>query len=493
MSSISTTMTAAVERGMRLASVEFALDVIGQLSSEGVLKCSLEDAIKMFDFDSVTVVSSRSKASKKRESSKSVKKVSKITAKPTVILPFCGEIQGDWCKGVKFNHGLHTQCTNGPSGEDTYCKTCRKHADNSATGKPPYGDINDRAEFNVDYRDPKGKLTLPFANVVEKLSINLETANVAAATLGWTIPAEQLVKRSSKRGRPTKSAAVSDSDSDTEETPKKKRGRPSKAKVAAPTQEDQIAQLVAEAYAETKTTKPVIKVKKLKLTAEQKEQAKIAKKEAADKIKAEKKEAADKIKAEKKEAADKLKAEKKEAADKIKAEKAAAILAKKEAADKLKEEKLVAKALEKEAKEAAAAELKAEKKAIALKARQEKAAAKKAEREAAKLRKKEAADKLKAEKAETSDDSSPEDAIVFQELEEEVILEDSEIAELEVDSSDDEEEGETELSKTMTVGGVEYFFSEQDGQTILFSKNGEPVGLYDAETDTVQECEFDEE
>ena len=468
-------MSAAVERGMRLASVEFALEVIGQLSSEGVLKCSLDDAIKMFDFDSVAVVSSRSKASKKRESSKSWKKASKpkITAKPTVILPFCGEIQGDWCNAVKFSHGLHTQCTMGPSGEDTYCKTCRKHADNSATGKPPYGDINDRAEFNVDYRDPKGKLTLPYANVVEKLGISMEAANAAATTLGWTIPAEQLVKRTSKRGRPTKSAAVSDSDSD-EETPKKKRGRPSKAKVVAPTQEDQIAQLVAEAYAETKTTKPVlkkVKVKKLKLTAEQKEQAKIAKKEAADKIKA----------------------EKKEAADKLKAEKAAANLAKKEAANKLKEEKLVAKVLEKEAKDAAAAKVKAEKKAIALKARQEKAAAKKAEREAAKLRKKEAADKLKAEKAETSDDSSPEDAIVFKELEEEVILEDSEIAELEVDSSDDEEEGETELSETMTVGDVEYYFSEQDGQTVLFTKTGEPVGVYDADTDTVQECEFDDE
>ena len=476
MSSI--TMSAAVERGMRLASVEFALEVIGQLSSEGVLKCSLDDAIKMFDFDSVAVVSSRSKASKKRESSKSWKKASKpkITAKPTVILPFCGEIQGDWCNAVKFSHGLHTQCTMGPSGEDTYCKTCRKHADNSATGKPPYGDINDRAEFNVDYRDPKGKLTLPYANVVEKLGISMEAANAAATTLGWTIPAEQLVKRTSKRGRPTKSAAVSDSDSD-EETPKKKRGRPSKAKVVAPTQEDQIAQLVAEAYAETKTTKPVLKkvkklkVKKPKLTTEQKEQAKIAKKEAADK----------------------LKAEKKEAADKIKAEKAAANLAKKEAANKLKEEKLVAKVLEKEAKDAAAAKVKAEKKAIALKARQEKAAAKKAEREAAKLRKKEAAVKLKAEKAETSDDSSPEDAIVFQELEEEVILEDSEIAELEVDSSDDEEEGETELSETMTVGDVEYYFSEQDGQTVLFTKTGEPVGVYDADTDTVQECEFDDE
>ena len=45
----------------------------------------------------------------------------------------------------------------------------------------------------------------------------------------------------------------------------------------------------------------------------------------------------------------------------------------------------------------------------------------------------------------------------------------------------------------MTVGGVEYFFSEQDGQTILFSKSGEPVGIYDADTDTVQECEFDDE
>jgi len=475
MSSISTTMTAAVERGMRSASVEFASEVIQQLFSEGALNCSLEEAMGMFDFDAVKVVSSRSKASKKRESgkSKSPKSVkTKITAKPTVTLPFCGSIQTDWCNGVKFNHGLHTQCTNGPSGDDAYCKTCRKHADNSATGKPPYGDINDRAKFNVDYRDPKGKLTVPYANVVAKLNINLETAEAAAATLGWSIPAEQLVKRVSKRGRPSKSAAVSDSESEGEVTEKKKRGRPSKAKVAAPTQEDQIAQLVAEAYAETKTVNKKVKklkVKKPKLSAEQKEQAKAEKKEAALAAKAEKKAAADLIKAEKKEAADKLKAEKKEAADKLKAEKKAA-------AELIKAEKK------------AVAEAKAEKKALALKARQEKAAAKKAEREAAALRKKEAAAKLAAEKAQM--------AVVVEELEEEVILEEAEIADLEIDSSDDEAaeaEAETELSETMTVGGVEYYFSQMDGQIILFSKTGEPVGVYDTETDTVQECEFDEE
>ena len=296
---------------MRSASVEFAVGVIEKLFSEGVLTCSLLEARELFDFDSVAVVSSRSKASKKRESGKTAKKVKKITAKPTVLLPFCGEIVKDWCQGVKLSFGLHTQCTMGRCGEDVYCKTCRKHADNSATGKPPYGDINDRAEFVVDYRDPKGKLTLPYANVVEKQGISMEAAVAAAATMGWTIPAEQLVKRSSKRGRPAKSAAVSDSDSD-DETPKKKRGRPSKAKVAEPTQDDQIAQLVAEAYAET-TAEAVkvkkvkkLKVKKLKLTEEQKASAKLAKKEAADKLKAEKKEASAKLKAEKLEASDNI-------------------------------------------------------------------------------------------------------------------------------------------------------------------------------------------
>jgi hypothetical protein len=61
------------------------------------------------------------------------------------------------------------------------------------------------------------------------------------------------------------------------------------------------------------------------------------------------------------------------------------------------------------------------------------------------------------------------------------------------DSSDDEDDEGLELSETMTVAGVEYFFTEQDGQTILFTKAGEPVGIYDADTDTVQECDFDDE
>ena len=507
MASLSTTMTAAVERGMRLASVEFARDVIRQLKSEGVLTCSADDAMKLFDFEAVSIVSSRSKASKKRESAKSrgEKKSAKvrITEKPSVVLPFCGVIVNDWCAGVKFNHGLHTQCTQGRCKGDRYCKTCRKHADNSATGKPPYGDIEDRAEHGVDYRDPKGKLTVPYANVAEKMGISIDAAHTAAANMGWEIPAEQLVKRVAKRGRPAKSAAVSDTDSEDGESKtstKKKRGRPTKPKAKATTQEDQIAMLVAEAYAETASTTVVKKAKKPKMTAEEKAAAKLAKKEAADKLKAEKKAAKEAEKAAaklaKQEAAAKLKAEKKAAKE---AEKAA----KKEAAAKLKADKLAAKKLEKEQKAAAKQAAKAEKLAAA----KAKAAAKKA-------KKPKTAAVVAEVKPAVEEKTTMEEAVVEADLflgtddvaavlkgasdaQQSVMQKNDELDFEEIDdaadSSDDEEEAGLELSETMTVGGVEYFFTEQDGQTILFTKDGEPVGIYDADTDTVQECEFDEE
>ena len=488
MASLSTTMTAAVERGMRLASVEFAIDVIRQLESEGVLTCGVDDAMKLFDFDGVSVVSSRSKASKKRESAKASrggeKKSSKpqITAKPSVVLPFCGVIVNDWCAGVKFNHGLHTQCTQGRCKGDRYCKTCRKHADNSATGKPPYGDIEDRANYGVDYRDPKGKLTIPYANIVEKMGINIDAAHAAAATLSWTIPAEQLVKRVAKRGRPAKSAAVSDTDSETdgETSTKKKRGRPAKAKVVkAQTQEDQIAQLVAEAYAETaldtpkvvkKVVKKAKKPKKPKMTAEEKAAAKLAKKEAAEKVKAEKK-----------------------------AAKEAEKLAKKEAADKLKADKLAAKKLEKEQKAAAKQVAKAEKLALAKAKAAKKKAAKKSKTAQLKVPVAEVTAVVEAK-------TVVEEAVVEADLflgtddmaaQQSVMPKSDELDFEEIDdaadSSDDEDDEGLELSETMTVAGVEYFFTEQDGQTILFTKAGEPVGIYDADTDTVQECEFDDE
>jgi len=243
-------MSASVERGMRESGVHFARAVLSELDAAGVLNCSLASALKLFDFESVAVTTKRSEAAKakraKELSSKPKKAKSSRTAKPGMILPFCGKIVSDWCCAVRLNHGLHTQCTNARIADGEYCKTCTKAAANSATSKPPYGDIRERADAGLNYRDPKGRQTLPYANVAAKLKLDLTKAAEAAKACGWEIPAEHLVKRSVKRGRPGKSAAVSDTDSDASTTSKKLKKK-LKIKKKAKSQSDLIAKLVAEA------------------------------------------------------------------------------------------------------------------------------------------------------------------------------------------------------------------------------------------------------
>ena len=70
---------------------------------------------------------------------------------PSIILPFCGVVEEDWCKAVRYNHGLYTQCTNACKGEK-FCKTCAKSM--SDEGSPTYGVIEERSKEG--WTDPKG-------------------------------------------------------------------------------------------------------------------------------------------------------------------------------------------------------------------------------------------------------------------------------------------------------------------------------------------------
>ena len=359
-----------------------------------------------------------------------------LVKKPRMVLPFCGVIVASWCKSVRFNHGLHTQCTNKMSSESDYCSTCKKQVSNSSTGGPPHGDIRERMKFGLNYRDPKGKLTLPYANVVEKLKLNVEDAKSAAADFGWTIPDEHFVKRSTKRGRPGKSASVSDTESDTNGSKKKN----------APEQVDLIAQLVLDAGKEmlgsdsdggssvmsaasskamasaekalSKLAKREAKAAKREAAAEKRVRrlgkkcasstAKLAKQKSSERAKAAKealKAAKEALKAEKEAAKEALKAEKEAAKEALKAEKEAAKEALKAAKEALKAEKEAAKEALKAEKEAAKEALKAEKEAAkeALKAEKEAAkealkAEKEAAKEALKAEKEAAKEALKAEK-----------------------------------------------------------------------------------------------
>ena len=264
--SLQIVMSAAVENGMRQASIEFAKQVINQLNSEGALTCDIETAFRMFDFESVSIASKRSVAMKKvRAGQKSSGKSSSVAirSKPEMVLPFCGEVETSWCQGVRFNHGLHTQCTNGPQTDCKYCKTCQKSAANSASGKPQYGDISDRLTGPLlEYRDPKGKLTTCYANVAKKLGLDIARAQEVATAYGWTIPEDQLTVKVKKTGRPASNK------------PKKKvgkKGRPAKVKTSEEmTMDDQIAKLVAEAADDVlsvtseSSAKKVVRVKKVK-------------------------------------------------------------------------------------------------------------------------------------------------------------------------------------------------------------------------------------
>ena len=477
MSEMSIVLSASLERGLLGTYSSFALSLLTELSSAGVLNCSMEKAMKLFNFGEMKFTSKRSvaaKAKRAKELSGLPKKAkSSRTAKPEMILPFCGEIVADWCHAVRLNHGLHTQCTNGKVEGGDYCKTCTKAASNSATDKPPYGDIRERAACAVlSYRDPKGRQTVPYANVAEKLNLDLAKAETVAAARGWQIPAEHLVKRSVKRGRPGKSAAVSDTESDSSKGSKKlkKKLKVKKAKK----QSDLIAKLVAEAGEQllgevsgSESDSSVSSASSAASTASKAEQkaakkaAKLAEKEAAKAAKLAEKEAAKAAKLAEKEA-------KKQAAEDAKA----ANLAEKEA-------KASAKA-DKEAKlvsdlKAKLAKLNSELPILAAETTSKKLRAKiKAEKQ--RLKEEKAAKQVAADEADAAEelDSTP------------------------VPSCEEESDDEDGLEVVQKeIDGETYLYDEAGGYAgvphLLLTPEGDPIGTYDIESGKVifQDFEFE--
>ena len=483
--SLQIVMSAAVENGMRQASVEFARGVINQLHSEGALTCDIETAFRMFDFDSVSIASKRSVAMKKvRAGQKSSEKVSSVVirSKPEMVLPFCGEVETSWCQGVRFNHGLHTQCTNGPQSDCKYCKTCHKSASNSASGKPQYGDISDRLTGPLlEYRDPKGKLTTCYANVAKKLGLDIARAQEVATAYGWTIPEDQLTVKVKKTGRPASTK------------PKKKvgkKGRPAKVKTSEEmTMDDQIAKLVAEAaddvlsvtsessvkkvvrVKKAKKVKKVKKVKKAKKTDEQKAQeaeAKKAETEAKKLLKAKEAEEKKLLKAKEAEAKKLLKAKEAEAKKLLKAKEA--------------EEKKLLKAKEAEAKKLLKAKEAEAKKLLKAKEAEAKKQAKKAqEAEAKKL--------LKAKEVEEENKADMKPELTMEAVEQLQAT----IAEEDDEAEDEEDIVLDESTPTVEIDGTEYYVTKAYGlSAVLFDQEGECIGAYDEITGEIQELTFDE-
>ena len=197
---------------------------------------------------------------------KKVKKVTEkksVEKKPQTVLPFCGEVQSDCCKAIRLNHNLFTQCTNSPA-EGEFCKTCNGNAAKN-DGKPTYGTVEDRMNAGRMEYSVGGKKVIRYSRVMDKLNITRDQAEKAAADMGVVIAEDQFEHEIVKKGRPSKSAEVSDTESETSQKESKKAGRPKKAMkaVKSTTGDDLIASLIANAATtEAATTEASVKTEK---------------------------------------------------------------------------------------------------------------------------------------------------------------------------------------------------------------------------------------
>ena len=128
------------------------------------------------------------------------------------MLPYCGVTCEAWCKAVKFNSGLMTQCTKTPESQEEYCKTCAKTMD-ATTGKPKFGSMHDRDKDG--WTDPSGKSPVRYVTVMSKIKLDgvpvtEEQVKEEVIKMGWTIPEKELMKEDldKQRGRPKKSKPV---------------------------------------------------------------------------------------------------------------------------------------------------------------------------------------------------------------------------------------------------------------------------------------------
>ena len=229
-------MKEVLQREMEKYTTNVVKEAVKALSIEYGFKA--EEALEKMNLNEVRVGM--------KEKVEKVKKIKKIGGEgalppPRIPLPFTGEIKEEWCKAMKQNHGLYSQCTSTAIPEGELCKTCQNQADKK--GKPTCGYIRERQVGNLmEYKDEKGKKVQHYGVVLKKLKIAQADAEAEATKYGMVIPAEQYDIPEKSRGRPKK-------DQEGGDEADKKRGRPKKEKkvVSGSAADDIVAKLISEA------------------------------------------------------------------------------------------------------------------------------------------------------------------------------------------------------------------------------------------------------
>jgi hypothetical protein len=507
-----------VSIAMETAMKVYAEEIVNALASEYSF-----NAMEAYEKLGLSVEFSVSKGAGKSAASK--KSVKNVVEEPTIPLPFDGKIREESCSAVKVNHGLYTQCYGHPS-EEGLCKGCIKQMRKSNASEPEHGYISSRQMDG--YTDGKGKSPIHYTKVMKKLNLNREKVEEEAAKFGVTLSEEHFAEPEMKKGRPKKEVV---------EVEKKSRGRPKKdekevevsqsedlfatliqqAQSASPrpqVREEVVAEVVAEVVPEvaalvSEMVSSVASDDEVSAVSSESVGTKASKKSkeevAASKAeKEEKKRQAAEAKAAKELQLAAAKAEKEAQAAEAKAAKElqlaaakaskelklAAAKAEKEALallDKQEKERKAAEA--KAAKELQLAAAKAEKEAQALLAKQEKEAAKaaaKAEKGSSKpSSKKNKKEEIAAPIAVAAPVAAP--VAVVSEVVTPVV---EKVADPVVEEEEEEEVPEVSVVK-FAHGGKTYLKSSEN---ILYDpETQDPVGMWNEETQSIDEVELTEE
>jgi hypothetical protein len=137
-------------------------------------------------------------------------------SKEKIILPFCGEINYDCCKGVVFNHGLYTQCNK--KIKDGYCKPC---------SKLKYGNIFERQKCGIgNFKTSEGKKEMDYLKFVKKMNYDikyviysLKEHNLTHPIMNINLDSKDVTSNLKRgRGRPKKAEKLEEEDADLEDT-----------------------------------------------------------------------------------------------------------------------------------------------------------------------------------------------------------------------------------------------------------------------------------
>jgi len=150
-------------------------------------KIAAKLAAKEAKIAAAATASTTSSSAEESDDDRGTKKSAGVLKCPT---PWSGVADATKCSALKLNHGLYTQCCNGPnSGE--FCTACTKTC--NAEGVPSKGTVAQRIAVGTGiYTTPDGKKTsCSYGDAILKMKIPTATAVSQLAEMGTVLPAAE--------------------------------------------------------------------------------------------------------------------------------------------------------------------------------------------------------------------------------------------------------------------------------------------------------------